>query len=319
MLVSGSTFFGRFMQISSVTAVILVLFGQLVSAAQLNQFSLFTIQSAHMERSDVQGSVVTGGDLTIRHYEIAGSQRLGAIIGGALSLDKGQIRGNTELQGGASGLESALIHGHVQSAESVHLSSAQIRGTLTSRKRPRIENGAISHFKKAEPRFSVSIADLAQEFRMKSAGLAQLEPNTIVQRIGMNLVIQATQALSVVKVTSQELRRQNLIIQAVGVQQIVIQIEEPSVDLSDVTLTLIGLQSEKVSWVMDTARSLMIQRTGDPSIGLPGFFYAPNAYAQFYEGLITGGLYVNRLGFIPELGMKSGQINGIPAEQSPLN
>ena len=289
------------------------------SAIKLNDVSLMTIESARMEKSDVQGLVVTGGNLVLQDYEIAGSRKLGAIVGGALQLRRGQIRGTTELQGSASIVESSLIQGDVKSVQVVSVTRAQIRGKLTSPNRPRITNGNISSYRRETPRFAVKISDLSAEMINQSAALARLQPNTSLQQLGDKKLMQATEGLSVMRISSQELRRQHLVIQAAGAEQIVIQINEADVDLSDVTVTLSGLAPEKLSWVMDSAISLMIQRTGDPSLGLPGFVYAPKAWAQFYEGLITGGLYVRQLGFIPEFGLKSGQINGIPFDDQPLN
>lgn len=301
--------------------VSLLCIGQLTLAAdlKLNDISLLTMESARMERSDVQGVVVTGGNLTIQDYEIAGNKKWGAIVGGSLNLNRGQIRGSTELQGGASTVQNSLIRGNVQSVQTVSVIQAQIRGTLTSQNRPRIQNGSVSSYRKQNPRFDVKLSDLSAELQNKSASLAQLSPNTSLQQVGSNKLIQATEALSVVRVSSQDLRNQHVMIQASGASQIVIQINEAAVDLSHVTVTLAGIAPEKVSWVMDSATTLMIQNTGEPSLGLPGFVYAPKAFAQFYEGLITGGLYVRTLGFIPEFGLKSGQINGIPSEQNPLN
>ncbi|HRO68132.1 MAG TPA: choice-of-anchor A family protein, partial [Pseudobdellovibrionaceae bacterium] len=138
-------------------------------------------------------------------------------------------------------------------------------------------------------------------------------PATLTPRIeGSVSTVELGTGTGVVSLSAADFKKgTTLVLKGAPQNHLVINIRGDRVVLDGLNVILEGgLRPSRIRWNFVDAASLFIVRTHDPVLGIPGILMAPFADAQFYEGLITGSLWVRNLLYDPNCGFKrSGQIN----------
>lgn len=277
--------------------------------ATVEAFSLFSRDGIEGKMSDVQGSIATLGSLELDRYEISGSAAncVALSVGGNAELSHLQVKKNAE------------VHGHLKtanmkffadvSANSAHLVQTRVDGVLSSNKNPILSESSASR-RNLSPRYRVGLEAIYQGLLNTSRNFLNMDANVQLKVDGQKMNIIANQEVSIVNIQTGDLIDKEISIQAAGAKKLIINVLAFDVNMVRTKVNLSGLLANQVFWNMPNTERLYIANTADREFGLPGRFYAPKAETEFYEGLITGGLYVRSLVYRSHRLWNSGQING---------
>jgi choice-of-anchor A domain-containing protein len=101
-------------------------------------------------------------------------------------------------------------------------------------------------------------------------------------------------------------------IQGSAKQKVIINVLGSDFDLSNVQVDLLGtIKPENIVWNFSSASSLKMIATKSATYGWPGQIVAPQASFEFYEGRLTGAVYVRNFVYRANTQslLKTGQIN----------
>jgi choice-of-anchor A domain-containing protein len=279
------------------------------SNCQTSDLTNLVVYSKHNiegDSSDYQGSIAAGNNVFLTHFYIdqTSCQSISAKNNVAF------VSGNTKSS--VTGLNDVKLisfstKGNIESNGQITIKESGVNN-LISPKRPTIINAGYKSFKRATIESDVQFERLNFQLDSWSNNLKNMAKNTNTKLINNSLYILPTLSENIIELNANDLT--NIVIKGNRDQKLIINIQGTSISLYGINISLLGgISAQNIVWNFYEAESLFISNTANGNIGIPGTVLAPKANAEFYEGLITGALYVNNLSFNENLHRNSGQIN----------
>lgn len=260
----------------------------------LESFAAYAIGDMDVRFSDHEGLSGAGGNLNAENFLFEGRAEncLALSVGGSLFFRDGTAGNSIEAQ------QVSLTRVNVAKGTSGSL----LAGTYHNAKARRVQLS----------RLSVNHAQLAADLIYSSKVLNSWNDTLTPVRDGSLYTVVLNNGTGVVSFQASDFQvGTTLIIKGRPENHLVINIRGDRVILDGLNVRLEGgILPSSIRWNFVDATFLYIVRTHDPVLGIPGVLLAPCADAEFYEGLITGSLWVRNLYYHPARGLKhSGQIN----------
>lgn len=288
----------------------------------LYDFSVVTLESMSSDLSDIQGSVAVGTQLNLSDYEIKGNPYIciGAAVGRGVFLERGQIFKTLEIGDSdyVSDFRFAQMNGPILSKSPLSFFQTRVLGPVTTTERVHSHFSSLSR-RNRTPALTVSHDLLRLEIEKEFS--KYLRPvNTAPKTQGSLHIIDSQLPEVVADITHLKLDELSTIqILAPTSQRVILIHRGVAPRLHHLNVQLVGIEPKNVFWLFPVARQLSILHTADPQWGLPGHFFAPSADLSFYEGLVTGSLFIKNWLDDGQPGKNSGQVNGIFPPKNPLN
>lgn len=279
-----------------------------------------------VDASDIQGAIAVGTDFTASKYELRGNREicLAAAIGRSFNFHSGQIQSNVEslAAGFGSKVSYSKVNGNIRTNSLLSLTNTTVTGTVHTSSGVIKSNATakVTTTRKVDGR--VNFDTLKRELGDVVQKWSSQPDNTRFENENGVLKIVAKEENSIVHLSNVTLEYKNfhtIDIVAAGAQKVVLVFTERVVNLEHLDVRIAGINSKNIIWVFPNAEQLNINYVADPVYGLPGLFLAPYAELSFYEGLITGGVYVRSWIDDGVPGKKSGQVNDAIPVPKPLN
>lgn len=272
-------------------------FAQICYTPRLQDFSAYATGSMDVRNSDHEGLSGAGRDLFAEHFLFEGRREQCQALSVAGLLDFRDGTAGESIEAGEARLTRVnLRRGRSESVRP---------GLYRSSKAPK---GRIQFL-------NVDHAALERELISASRQMGDWPATLTPQIRGSVLTIQLGSGTGVASLSAVELKPgTTLVLKGVPQNFVVLNIRGSRVVLDGLNVILEGgIHASRIRWNFVDATSLFIVRTHDPVFGIPGVLMAPHANTQFYEGLITGSLWVKNLVYDPDCGFRnSGQINKSP-------
>lgn len=291
----------------------------------LQDFAAYAIETMDLRSSDYQGLAGAGQGIKSENFLFEGNAAvcLAASSGGPFELRSGQAWFGVEAD--TMDLSHVLVKGDLVARRSATLSNSTVRGVVVSLSRPILANSSIRG-RRSRPVFQVSHIDLAEQLRKASVDMAALLESSTVDSRGGAIVIEGRANTVVAHLSADAVSAiRRVVLRGSERQNFVINLWGANVSLVNFQVILEGgVTPAQISWNLPTTKTLLIHNTHDGVIGIPGAIYAPEAVTEFYDGLLTGALYVRRIVFDARRGFAfSGQINrtrvALPPGTRPFN
>lgn len=298
---------------------------QTCKAPQLRDFAAYALETMDLKSSDYQGLAGAGVGIKAERFLFEGNRANCLAVATAGNFDL--FSGSTLLpvESGAAFLRNARVTGELVSLGKAELSASTVAGFVRSPVRPRLSNSSSQgHRSQAVLRTSHQL--VAAQLFEASARMAALPVSATVETSGGAIVVQGPGAVVVANLQAEavgQIRR--VVLRGTAEQNFVLNLWGDRAVLVGLQVILEGgVTPSRVSWNLPNADFLFISNTHDGVLGIPGAIYAPLATTEFYDGLVTGALYVRRIVFDSSRGFRnSGQINRaqiiLPPGTQPFN
>lgn len=295
---------------------------------KLFDFAMYSAGNITGQSSDFQGLTGAKGTIFLTNFLIEQNSKncLSLSSGKGIEIYSAQVTSNVESGGGLRS-NAVRFAGGVNTAGNVNIDNSNIVGTLNTSGKVKATRSSIKKVIKENLEMRVDHDLIISEMKLKSLELSNLRATGIAQEIpsasGNKILLDATGDVSVFNITAQQLHNTSLLLlQGAQTQKIIVNINGEEIYLVGKDMKLAGgLKFENIIWNIHEAKYVKIQNTANGNFGIPGFVMAPLANVEFYEGLITGGLYVGNLFYnLTNTGLSTGQINRKPIEgRKPFN
>lgn len=261
---------------------------------RLENFAAYAIGSMDVRNSDHEGLSGAGRDLYAEHFLFEGrkEQCQALSVGGLLDFRDGTAGDTVEAT------QVQLTRVNLLRGQSESIRPGVYRSTKARRTRINFLN--------------VDHRLLTQDLLSASQQMGAWAPNLTPKVDGSVLTVELGTGTGVVSLAASDFKKgATLVLKGSPRNHLVLNIRGSRVVLDGLNVVLEGgLRPSQIRWNFVEASTLFIVRTHDPALGIPGILMAPFADTQFYEGLITGSLWVKNLIYDPNCGFKhSGQIN----------
>lgn len=255
-------------------------------------YLVFSRGEIRYEYSDFQGLTGAGGDFSFIRFELGpqpkptSCQRL--VVGGEVDLNSGHVSGA------------------IEAGRRVSLSHVSVVGTVTAGGGVRIHQSSTRGRKTATTAAVRALPSTGDYFVRQSGLLGQLQATTRGTSATPGVLdIQATQpGYNVVWMSADEWSQYNVIrLSSTNPSALlVINLTGLRAGINAQDIRLIGMNFGQVVMNYVEAQELVITASGAREYGIPATILAPYAATAFWNGLISGGLYVGSL-------CGSGQVN----------
>lgn len=298
---------------------------QTCRSPQLRDFAAYALETMDVKFSDYQGLAGAGQGIKAERFLFEGNRANCLAVATAGNFDL--FSGSTLLpvEAGTAFLRNARVTGELVSLGKAEITSSTVAGIVRSPVRPRLSNSS-SQGHRAQAALRASHQLIAVQLFEASARMAALPASASVENAGGALVIQGAGATVVANLQAEAVGQIKRVVLRGGADQNFV------LNLWGERAVLVGLQvileggvtPSRVSWNLPNVDFLFISNTHDGVLGIPGAIYAPRATTEFYDGLLTGALYVRRIVFDSSRGFRnSGQINRsqivLPPGTQPFN
>ncbi|GEM_PF-5598358 len=284
----------------------------------LKDFRVYAVSSVTAMNSDYQGSLGSGDSIELTNFLIEKDSSNPCISLSAqknLYFEKGKSAGAVEAKDTAH-LNQAHIAGET-SSNNIIANSSYLQKKVTYYDALQRENSTLGKKERLDQPFETQINHLSikNELYDLSKKLKQ-EPNQInISQCNelKNLNLNINKNHYIFSLNSSLLETcQLVVLKGNKNHSVTFNISGRNAQLVGFNVRLLGnIRYDSISWNFHESETLFISNTANGTYGIPGFVYAPLAQTEFYEGLITGGLYVNSIIFDMDKfkGQSSGQIN----------
>jgi choice-of-anchor A domain-containing protein len=232
-------------------------------------------------KSDFQGLTGAQGAFTFERFEV-GPVKSGScprlVTGGKTTLISGHVAGGIETTGTLS-LKKVSVAGRIAAEGTVKIQESSSHGRV--KQAPAAKN----------------LAKAGEYFLDQSSRLARLAPTVKASLTDGVLEVAATPgAYSIASITSTELSSAKVIrLKGDDVSVLVINVSGTQASLENLDLQLTGIQVGRVLLNFFEAQTLRVTASGSKELGIGATLLAPLASVTFWNGLVTGGLYVGSL------------------------
>lgn len=286
---------------------------------KLADFTVFTIENIYGQNSDYQGLIGAGGSIELTNFFVG--TKLGHCLslaaGGDIKLKNILLASNIESHQSVN-IRSADVRGFIKAGQAVTLSHSKINSFVQSRHKIFLEKAAVRQLIKTQPQFSAPLSAIIQELRDTSNAYSakshdpNLRPLLHIKKEDF-IELRTKPGFNIVNIDGEKFKQhKQLFVHGGANDQLVLQIQGESVELTDLTVHLTGgIEPHQITWNLAQARYLFIKNTGHPAHGIPGRILAPQARVQFYAGLVAGSIWAYAMDYNHHLGaLPSGQVNG---------
>lgn len=255
-------------------------------AAEIARYTVFSQGDISYSNSDFEGRTAALGDVYMQDFHLdapaVSEETPNLLAGGNIRLVRGQVRGGgIEAKGNVS-LYRVSVWGPIRSGNYLAASLSTFSGE---------DRGPSAELKRLD--------EVAREISRTSERVGARKANQQPHRLdrGFRLHFVSRLPVAIFEISAQDLRRASVLAFAGSPETLyVVNVrgQDARFEGKDVTL-LDGIRPKQVLFNFPEAETLKISASGSAKYGIPGALLAPKAATEFFNGRITGSLYVGDL------------------------
>lgn len=246
------------------------------------QYLVFSRGDILYAKSDFQGMTGTGQNISLQHFEMglpgSPSNCTQIVAGQNVTISAGSVLGGIE-SGGLVKLRNVNVRGKVKAARGVNLVNSPVRSE-------KVQTQAVK-----------SVLNLGQFYLNQSAYFAsQPDTSTYIPGRGRIEFPASPYGVTYISIRAEELAKFTVLhFSGTPDSTLIINVRGASAAIARTDIQLLGIPLGRVLMNFPEAVKLDITASGSSQFGIPATILAPYAATGFWNGLISGGLYVGSL------------------------